>query len=405
MPNKLTERILTFNADRNPQMLKLKYKLMRDSAYSFYRGTCHLFYEDWPTQSALNDAPAAWVCGDLHLENYGSYKAENRLVYFGMNDFDEAALAPCTWDIARLVTSIFVAAHDLTVSESQARALSAIFLDAYGHALAEGQIRMLERETAAGMVRTLLQELKHRERKDFLDSRTDIDNKTGLRTFRIDDVKLLETSKANRKRVATLIEKWGATYAEPDFFNVLDVAFRVAGTGSLGVERYAILVEGKGSPNHNFILDLKEELPSSLQPYLSLSQPVWTSDAERTVEIQKRVQFIPPYLLSALTMEGKAFMLREMQPSDDRVALNAWNGKIKRLMRTILQMGEVTAWGQMRSAGRQGSAIADDLIRFGNDDKWPKAIMTYGKKYAAQVTDDYRTYCEAYDKGEFAVPK
>src|SRR5579859_2995554 len=398
----LIERILTFNANRDPQMLKIKYKEMRESAFAFYRATCHLFYEDWPARSALNDAPAVWVCGDLHLENYGSYKAENRLVYFGMNDFDEAVLAPCTWDIARLVTSIFVAAHDLNLREGQTRVLSETFLDAYSHALAEGQIRMLERETARGMVKTLLQQLKRRKRKTFLDWHTDLTDDRERRTLRIDDGKLLQTSKANRKRVTTLIEKWGATHDEPAFFNVLDVAFRVAGTGSLGVERYVILVEGQGSPDHNFILDLKEEKPSSLQPSVSLSQPAWMSDAERVVEVQKRVQFIPPFLLTALTMEGKSFMLRELQPTDDRLALNTWNGKIKRLMKTISQMGEVVAWGEMRSTGRQGSAIADDLIRFGNDNKWPKAIVTYGKKYASQVADDYRAYCEAYDRGELS---
>jgi hypothetical protein len=66
-------------------------------------------------------------------------------------------------------------------------------------------------------------------------------------------------------------------------------------------------------------------------------------------------------------------------------------------------MGEATAWGQMRSTGRQGAAIADDLIQFGNDPKWSKAIITYGQKYASQVAQDYQAYCEAYDKGQFSV--
>src|SRR5579859_5470343 len=138
----LIERILTFNANRDPQMLKIKYKEMRESAFAFYRGTCHLFYEDWPLRSALNDAPAVWICGDLHLENFGSYKAENRLVYFGLTDFDEAVLAPCTWDVARMVTSIFVAAQQLKISQRQALVLAESFLDSYTHVLAEGQIRM-----------------------------------------------------------------------------------------------------------------------------------------------------------------------------------------------------------------------------------------------------------------------
>jgi uncharacterized protein (DUF2252 family) len=51
---------------------------------------------------------------------------------------------------------------------------------------------------------------------------------------------------------------------DPAFFEVLDVAHRIAGTGSLGLERYVVLIEGKGSPNGNYLLDLKQSLASSL---------------------------------------------------------------------------------------------------------------------------------------------
>lgn len=114
------ERIQLFNQARNADLLRLKYRRMVTDAFAFMRGTCHLFYEDWPQTSALNSAPSVWVCGDLHLNNFGSYKGDDRLVYFDINDFDEAALAPCTWDLARLLTSIFVAARTLKLSDSEA---------------------------------------------------------------------------------------------------------------------------------------------------------------------------------------------------------------------------------------------------------------------------------------------
>ena len=43
---------------------------------------------------ALPHSPVCWICGDLHIENFGSYKGDNRLVYFDLNDFDESILAP-----------------------------------------------------------------------------------------------------------------------------------------------------------------------------------------------------------------------------------------------------------------------------------------------------------------------
>ena len=90
------QRITTYNYGRDPERLSRKYAAMRADVFAFLRGTCHLFYEDWPHISTLNDAPRTWICGDLHLENFGSYKGDNRLTYFDLNDFDEAILAPCT---------------------------------------------------------------------------------------------------------------------------------------------------------------------------------------------------------------------------------------------------------------------------------------------------------------------
>ena len=72
-------RIARFNQNREPERLKLKFKRMATEPFSFFRGTCHLFCEDWPTSTPLDNAPLAWICGDLHLENFGTYKGDNRL--------------------------------------------------------------------------------------------------------------------------------------------------------------------------------------------------------------------------------------------------------------------------------------------------------------------------------------
>ena len=106
----IAECLKAFNQGREPERLAMKYKAMNKDALAFLRGSCHLFYEDWPKDSPLDATPAAWICGDLHLENFGSYKGDNRLVYFDINDFDESALAPATWDLARFLTSVWVAA-------------------------------------------------------------------------------------------------------------------------------------------------------------------------------------------------------------------------------------------------------------------------------------------------------
>lgn len=386
----LIARIQSFNAGRTPETLKLKYQAMAKNAFGFLRGTCHLFYQDLPVD-VFAKAPSVWICGDLHFQNFGSFRGDDRLVYFDVNDFDEAILAPCTWDIARFLTSVLVGAHTLEVNDEDAQALCDCFLTTYTAALTTGKSSAVHCETATGLVQDLLEHLKTRSRKQFLDERTDLKNKT--RSLKLIPEKTFATSDTEREAVTTLINTWASHQPNPKFFNVLDIAHRIAGTGSLGLERYVILVEGDGSPHENYLLDLKAARSSSLRPYTQLPQPTWNSEADRITAIQFRFQESAPALLNPLTMDGKSFVLRELQPTADRVDLDQWNGKLKRLKKVVQTMAEVTAWGQLRSSGRQGSAIADDLIAFAQDAAaWHPPVLDYARSYAAQVEADYQTF-------------
>jgi uncharacterized protein (DUF2252 family) len=397
MARNIIERIERFNQGRDPDRLRLKYQKMRADSFAFFRGTCHLFYEDWADSSAhssrldrLNAAPPVWICGDLHLENFGSYKGDDRQVYFDINDFDEAALAPCTWELARFLTSVFVAAYTLGLSLAEAKDLGESYLKAYTRALANGKARSVETDTADGMIEELLEGLKQRERAEFLNRRTAV-KKEG-RQIEMDADRTVAITAEERSRIAHFLSHWAATQRNPEFFDLLDASRRLAGTGSLGVQRYLLLVRGKGSPNRNYLLDLKQSQASSLQPYLSVAQPHWTDEASRVVEIQTRVQATPPALLHAVTFENEPFVLKELQPTQDKLSLNQWNGKVSRLEKVMQAMGRITAWGQLRSGGRDESAIADELIDFGQSSGWHDPLMEYAQSYALQAEEDYELF-------------
>ena len=88
----LYDRLTAYNRGLLREMLPMKYEAMAENAFRFYRGTCHLFYEDLVVADPLPFSPQVWICGDLHLENFGSYKGDNKLLYFDLNDFDEGLL-------------------------------------------------------------------------------------------------------------------------------------------------------------------------------------------------------------------------------------------------------------------------------------------------------------------------
>src|SRR5689334_20126336 len=175
MPSRpdVLKRIADFNRGRDVERLARKYKAMQKSALGFFRGTCHLFCEDWHG-AALDDAPAVWVCGDLHVENFGTYMGDNRLVYFDIADFDEALLAPCAWDLARLCTSVLIAARVHRIKRKRTLALVGALLDAYALAASDGKARWIERVLARGLIGHVMQGLEGRTRAAFIGERIEL---------------------------------------------------------------------------------------------------------------------------------------------------------------------------------------------------------------------------------------
>ena len=101
--------------------LRLKHARMTDSPFVFLRATFYRWIQLWPSVcSSIVDAPVVLAVGDLHLENFGTWRdVEGRLVW-GLNDVDEACRLPYTNDLVRLATSAFLAIreHQLALSPS-----------------------------------------------------------------------------------------------------------------------------------------------------------------------------------------------------------------------------------------------------------------------------------------------
>lgn len=89
-----------------PADLRLKHALMTQGAFSFFRATCYRWMQVWPEVCAdVAAAPVLRAVGDLHVENFGTWRdSEGRLIW-GISDFDEACVFPYTSDLVRLVVS------------------------------------------------------------------------------------------------------------------------------------------------------------------------------------------------------------------------------------------------------------------------------------------------------------
>ncbi len=199
--------------------LDLKHTLMAESLFPFLRATFYRWCRLWPAVCpALVTAPAVLAVGDLHVENFGTWRdAEGRLVW-GLNDADEAQVMPYTLDLVRLATSALIALDDRALSADD---VAEAILDGYQKGLAGGHPFVLEEDH--GWLRDLaLGELRNPERFwEKLNGLTDADPGPDIRARLIAHL----PADAQLRRIAP----------------------RVAGLGSLGRRRFVAIAASGGS--------------------------------------------------------------------------------------------------------------------------------------------------------------
>ena len=120
------------------QAISYKHKQMATALFPFLRATFYRWVQIWHEAAGeAAVAPSLLAVGDLHLENFGTWRdIEGRLIW-GINDFDEAYRMPYTMDLVRLATSAYAAARELHLAIRPRLASDAI-LEGYSDALKAG---------------------------------------------------------------------------------------------------------------------------------------------------------------------------------------------------------------------------------------------------------------------------
>jgi uncharacterized protein (DUF2252 family) len=207
-------------------------------------------------------------------------------------------------------------------------------------------------------------------------------------------------NEAYKKELSQFINHWMESSAAKDYgYKVIDCVFRIAGTGSIGVKRYMFLLESKKTGKY-LLVDMKQAKPSSVQPYLHVKQPEWQSEAVRVMQIKQRMQNVSVALLGTGLFKGDSYIIQEMQPTEDRINFELIKNRYDDIRLVIEDMALLTASAQLRSTGRQGSVIADQLIEFGYGTHWQEEILKYAKKYAGEVRKDYEQYVSDYKEAQ-----
>jgi hypothetical protein len=270
-----------------PADLQRKHQAMAQDVFPFLRATFYRWMQLWPKVCADEArAPRVLAVGDLHVENFGTWRdVEGRLVW-GINDFDEAFELPYTIDLVRLAASAHIAIREARLAIASKDACEAI-LAGYKKSLEMGGVPYVlaeEHDWLRHMVTGVLRDPAPYWKK--LDS---------LPTLRS------RVPKSARRAIERLMPEPGLDYR---------VVHRIAGLGSLGRERYVGLAICRGA---RLAREAKALAPSAC---------VWASIGKASERIRyqevldRSVRDIDPFV----RLRGN-WIVRRLAPDCSRVEL------------------------------------------------------------------------------------
>jgi hypothetical protein len=195
--------------------LELKHAQMKAFLFPFLRATYYRWAEVWPQVcSDIASAPEALSVGDLHVENFGTWRDTDGRLIWGINDFDEASWLPYTNDLVRLVASANMAIDANHIALDRKSACNAV-LEGFQKSLAAGGRPFVLAEEHPALREMARHRLKEPEKFwAKLNSLTPIKGKI---------------PSSAKKAIARMLP-------QPDVPHIF--VHRVAGLGSLGRERY-----------------------------------------------------------------------------------------------------------------------------------------------------------------------
>lgn len=377
---------------RVKSLLPLKNQRMAVSPFSFFRGAAPIMAYD--LSLSAHSGQLTQLCGDAHVENLGAYAGIDGRLIFDINDFDETVVGPFEWDVKRMATSILLAGRDAKIEKARCRKAVRAFVGAYCGLMqklaalpvleaARYQVRRLEVTPA---IERILTQAERATPQKLLDRLT---RKAGeRRRFRSQPPILRPLDKAEQTSVlASLAVYRNSLLPERqhffDQYRAVDVAFKVVGTGSVGLRAYCVYMEGNG-PGDPLFLQIKQEVDSAYAPYLdgyTRSVP----NGQRVADGQRAMQLQSDPLLGWTSFSGHTYLVRQL--NDHKASLDISTMGEEGLREYAMVCGEMLARGHARSGD------AKTIKGYcGTADYFENEMLNFAIAYAKQTVADWKQF-------------
>jgi uncharacterized protein (DUF2252 family) len=405
-------RVLANNAGRQERLIPLRMSRMAASPFAFLRGAATVMA--WDLAHTPSIGHHVMIDGDAHLNNFGLFRTPRQDVVFDLNDFDETLVAPWEWDLKRLTASINVAARENGVDaagrERAVRSVCAAYrttmstlgqVPAYElwqmrsyasvlHIEAPVTLDSTEKATIAKAV----ERATKRSHATMLARVAEPDGKSWR--FREDPPILTQLDAAQKNHVIEGLRGYLHTIAGEwrtmlERYDVVDVAHRVVGVGSVGTRAYLLLLLGRAHGDPLF-MQVKEGIVPAAAPFVPALPEPFNHQGRRVIHGQRLLQSSSDPLLGWTTISGRDFYVRQMKNIRGSIPVEWLHGATFDFYAWCL--GLLLA----RAHARTGDAA---LITgyCGSSDRLDAAYARWAESYGTQTVADHAAFVQAIAQG------
>jgi uncharacterized protein (DUF2252 family) len=324
------------NAGRLPNLIPIRYGRMVADPFAFYRGAASLMAHD------LSSLPRTDVIvqlgGDAHLANFGLFASPERRILFGPNDFDETLPGPFDWDVRRLAASFVIAARERGFGVREQRAMVRRLCTTFRERIAQfstmDTLDVWYYQFSADRMLAIADSRETRRKEQAVINKakgqssrlvTSHDTELVNGRLRIKDEPPLAyhlpvQNRPEAEQLDAMVRHFIAEFRRTlltdrrvlfDRYELIDIAIRVVGVGSVGTRCYVALFMSDGqSP---LFLQIKEARASVLEGYLPKSE--FANHGERVVAGQRLLQSASDIFLgwSMVKETGIHFYVRQLR--------------------------------------------------------------------------------------------
>jgi uncharacterized protein (DUF2252 family) len=403
---------------RVPALVALKNQLMAESPFGYFRGAVPVMAYD--LSLTMNTGIHTQLCGDAHARNLGAFAAPDGRLVFDINDFDETIVGPFEWDVKRMATSLVLAGRGAGARNLDCREAAAVFLERYRVMMATfarmpvlevaryqvhrlqkvasvaGILRMAERATPMHTLLTLT-EVERTAAATTEAKRTHPETaETQNRVFKTLPPRLTRVKGEVAEQVVGSLTKYAESLLPERRhflaqYRPVDVAFKVVGTGSVGLRDYCVLMDGNG-PRDPLFLQIKQEVASGYAPYVPVkARKIGQHHGRRVVEGERAMQLQSDPFLGWTTLDGRDYLVRQL--NDHKASIQLEDLKVAGLLEYAAVCGEMLARGHARAG--DSSMMAGYI---GRSTRFDDAVVAFAEEYADQTELDWKQLVQSLKK-------